>query len=91
MEIIYHLNFHIVKNSEHSIILNIDDSLLKEHDIQDEDQLSDFLYDATEYYLEIKDLNDYFKKSEEEYLKQEREDSEYLYRLRKGDIETELE
>jgi mRNA-degrading endonuclease RelE of RelBE toxin-antitoxin system len=41
---------------------------------------------------ELEELQKEFNEAEEEeYLKQEREDSEYLYRLRKGDIETELE
>ncbi len=56
MKVVIHFSCNIAKNSEHKIILNIDDKLIKDFGIIEDDELTDFIVQEISMCYEFKSL-----------------------------------
>ncbi len=52
MKVTFVITCHIAKNPVQKIVFDIDDEILKEHEITDNDELSELIYSTKEEYHE---------------------------------------
>ena len=52
MKVVLHIVCNVATNSDHKIVLDIDDKIWEDYDISDYDELCDLLDDKTEQYYE---------------------------------------